>query len=93
MPMTEAALTCARCGKTIAPDEAHMGQPLITAGELARIAIKSPAALAGPTLPDVPYCADCRPLVAQQRTMEQLKVLGFILVLLILVAAGIFILL
>jgi len=91
--MTETALTCARCGNSIAPDAVHMGQPLITAGELARIAMKSPAALAGPTLPDVPYCATCRPIVAQQRTMEQLKVLGFILVLLILVAVGIFVLL
>ncbi|MBA3469212.1 MAG: hypothetical protein H0T53_06155 [Herpetosiphonaceae bacterium] len=91
--MTATAETCSRCGKPIAADEVHMGQPLITAGELARIAVKSPAALAGPTLPDVPYCAECRPIVAQQRTMEQLKVLGFILFLLILVALGIFVLL
>lgn len=91
--MAEDDLTCARCGKTLAPGEAQMGQPLITARELARVALKTPTAVAGPTLPDVPYCAACRPIVAQQRTTEQVKVLGFILFVLILVALGIVVLL
>jgi len=91
--MTETAETCTRCGKTLASDQVHMGQPLITAGELARIAVKTPAMLAGPSLPDVAYCATCRPIVAQQRTMEQIKVLSFVLLVLILIAVGIFVLL
>lgn len=73
--MSEETLQCARCGKALAPGEAKMGQPLITAGELLRIAVRTPAALSGPPLPDVPYCAECRPLIARQRTNEQLKVL------------------
>ena len=91
--MTETAVTCTSCGNTLAPDEVHMGQPLITAGELARIAVKTPAMLAGPSLLDVPYCATCRPIIARRRTMEQIKVLSFVLLVLILVAAGIFVLL
>ncbi|HYF61736.1 MAG TPA: hypothetical protein VD886_02915 [Herpetosiphonaceae bacterium] len=84
--MSEEPLRCARCGKALAPGEAKMGQPLITAGELLRLAVKAPAALGGPPLPDVPYCADCRPLIARQRTNEQLKILVGMLAVLALVA-------
>jgi hypothetical protein len=84
--MSEETLKCARCGKALAPGAALMGQPLITAGELARMAVKTPAMLTGPALPDVPYCADCRPIIAKQRTNEQLKVLLSVLAVLVLIA-------
>lgn len=91
--MADEQLTCARCGKALGPGEANMGPPLITAAELARMAVKTPALLAGPPLPDVAYCADCRQIVAKQRTIEQVKVLGFLILLLALVALLIFVLL
>ncbi|HEY1014605.1 MAG TPA: hypothetical protein VGE07_17985 [Herpetosiphonaceae bacterium] len=85
--MSEEQLACARCGKTIAPGEAQLGQPLIKATELVRMAVKTPALLAGPPLPEVPYCADCRPIIARERTNEQLKFLvGAALVIILLVA-------
>ncbi len=90
--MSDKPLNCARCGRPLAPDEAHMGQPLITAGELARIAVKTPAMLVGPPLAEVPYCAECRPLIAKQRTREQLKVLLALLALLALVAVLVWVL-
>ena len=65
--MSQETLTCARCGKSIPPGEAKFGQPLIKAGELVRIALKTPALLAGPPLDEVPYCAECRLLVARER--------------------------
>lgn len=91
--MSEEPLQCARCGKALAAGEAKMGQPLITAGELLRIAVRTPAALSGPPLPDVPYCAECRPLIARQRTNEQLKVLLGILAVLAVIAALIWVVL
>ena len=91
--MTEQSLQCARCGKTLTPDDAQMGQPLITAGELLRTVIKTPGILTGPPLAEVAYCAECRPIIAQKRVNEQLKVLGLMLLGLSLIAFVIIVLL
>lgn len=90
--MTQEALTCARCGKSISPGQEKMGLPLITAGELVRMAVKSPAMLMGPPLPEVPYCAECRLLIARERTNEQLKVLLGMVVILALVFGLVYVL-
>ena len=91
--MTEQPVQCARCGKPLAPDEAQLGQPLITAGELLRTIIKTPGILTGPPLAEVAYCAECRPIIAQKRVSEQLKVLGLMLLLLSVVAVVIIVVL
>ena len=91
--MTEQQVQCARCGKPLAPDEAQMGQPLITAGELLRTVIKTPGILTGPPLAEVAYCAECRPIIAQKRVSEQLKVLGLMLLILSVVAVVIIVVL
>ena len=90
--MQEQQLKCTRCGKELRAAEAEMGQPLITAGEIVRTATKNPAMLFGPALPEVPYCATCRPLVLKQRSREAIKfllgllaVLGLILLIVIFV--------
>ena len=83
--MSQQELICTRCGKAIAPGAEQMGQKLITAMELARMAVMSPAMLTGPALPDVSYCAECRPIIARERTAEQLKVLVALMVVLALV--------
>ena len=78
--------TCTRCGKAIAPGEEKMGQPVISAGEFVKTALKNPSLLSGPPLPDVPYCAECRPLVAKERTRAQMIVLLGIIGILALIA-------
>lgn len=84
-------VNCANCGKLIKQSDARMGQPVIKVGELLR-AFKTPALLSG-ELPDVPYCAECRPLVAKQRTNEQLKFLGMILAVLLIIVVIVFVVL
>ncbi len=72
---TESPVECTRCKRKLTPDEVRMAQPLITFKELAQAAIKTPSLLSA-TLPDVPYCPECRVIIAKQRQTEQLKFLG-----------------
>ncbi len=86
-------LRCALTGKVISADEAYWAPPLITAGDLLRTlavtAVRTPSNL-GHILFDeqsnVPYSPDARQELGSRRSMEQLKLLFFLL----LVAAVIF---
>jgi hypothetical protein len=85
-----ASTSCTSCGRAICAEHTLMGQPFITAGDLARTALRTPAVLFGPPLEAVPYCPECRETLAGQRTTEQLKVLVGLLVLLAVVGGLIY---
>ncbi|XSG74524.1 hypothetical protein ACP8Y2_20345 [Herpetosiphon llansteffanensis] len=71
----ESPVVCTRCKRQLTPDDVRMAQPLITFKELVQAAFKTPSLLSA-TLPDVPYCPECRGIIAKQRQTEQLKFLG-----------------
>lgn len=72
---TESPVECTRCKRQLSSDDVRMAQPLITFKELVQAAIKTPSLLSA-SLPDVPYCPECRVIIAKQRQTEQLKFLG-----------------
>ncbi|ABX07223.1 MAG TPA: hypothetical protein DEF47_19355 [Herpetosiphon sp.] len=82
---SESSVECTRCKRQLKADEVRMAQPLITFKELVRAAIKTPSLL-NAKLEDVPYCPECRGIIAKQRQTEQLKFLAVVVaVLLILI--------
>ena len=82
-----ATATCTVCGKPICAEHSKLGQPFISAGELLRTALRSPSMLFAPPMAEVPYCPECREIVAGQRTTEQLKVmLGFLAIIGVIIA-------
>lgn len=84
-----ATLACALCHTPLCAEHAVMGQPFITARQLATTtavtALRAPALLGDllfKELDKVPYCAACRAQLAARRTAEQLKFLGGVLLVL-----------
>ncbi|GEM_PF-438083 len=86
-------LRCALTGKPITAEEAYWAPPLVTAkeliGTLATTAVRAPGNL-GHILfdeqPNVPYAPEARQQLGSRRSVEQLKLLLFVL----LIAAVIF---
>ncbi|MCS6881972.1 MAG: hypothetical protein RMK84_08265 [Oscillochloridaceae bacterium] len=81
-------LRCALTGVPVSPDEAYWAPPLITARQLITTVITTlftaPGALGQVLfgeLPNVPYAPAAREQLATRRTVEQLKLLGLILLL------------
>ncbi|NJO84897.1 MAG: hypothetical protein HC828_20450 [Blastochloris sp.] len=83
---TAKTLRCALTGEEISAEEAYWAPPLVTAKELATTiastAFRAPGEL--PQLlfaeqPDVPYSPSARDKLAAHRTVEQLKIIGPIL--------------
>lgn len=79
-------LRCALTGKALRPDEAYWAPPLITTGQLVSTLFttvtRTPADL-GRVLfaeqPNVPYAPEAREELGARRTTEQLKFLGVLL--------------
>lgn len=85
--VVQGELRCALTGKVITMEEAYWAPPLITARELISTilvtAIRAPRNLgvilfAEPQ--NVPYAIDVRDQLAKRRTIEQLKLLLFLLI-------------
>lgn len=84
---------CALTGRQISSAEAYWAPPLVTARELVttvvHTAIHTPNQL-GQVLfaeqPNVPYAPDVREQLAARRSTEQLKLLGGLMLLLVLIA-------
>lgn len=83
---------CAHCQRAICGEHTRIGQPLITARQLVSAtvttAVRAPGLLNEvlfKELDKVPYCSTCREAIAARRQTEQLKVLGGLLLVLLLV--------
>ncbi|RRR67783.1 MAG: hypothetical protein EI684_18480 [Candidatus Viridilinea halotolerans] len=81
-------LRCALTDKVIHADEAYWAPPLVTAKELIvtilRTLFQNPGALGQILMaeqPNVPYAADARPELGRRRSIEQVKLLGMLLLL------------
>ncbi|MGQ9927646.1 MAG: hypothetical protein ACUVS4_12355 [Chloroflexaceae bacterium] len=81
-------LRCALTGVPVSPDEAYWAPPLITTRQLIATVLRTlftaPDALGQVLfgeLPNVPYAPAAREQLAARRTVEQLKLLGLILLL------------
>lgn len=79
-------LRCALTGRTLTPDEAYWAPPLITARELIgttlRTLVSAPGNLGNvltAELPNVPYAPEARAELGNRRSVEQLKLLGLLL--------------
>lgn len=79
-------LRCALTGKQIHGDEAYWAPPLITTRELIatiwRTLLKNPGALGLILMaeqPNVPYASDARAELGRRRSMEQVKLIGLLL--------------
>ncbi len=86
--VVDGELRCALTGVPVSPDEAYWAPPLITTRQLIetvlRTLITAPGSLGQVLLgelPNVPYAPAAREQLAARRTVEQLKLLGLILVL------------
>lgn len=89
-------LRCALTGEVISPEEAYWAPPLITFQQListvATTARRSPGDLTHVLFdeqPNVPYSPRAREELAAQRTTEQLKLLGLLLVIALVIAVPI----
>ncbi len=83
---------CVNCQTGICEEHTRIGQPLITARQLVSAtvttAVRAPGLLNEvlfKELDKVPYCPTCREVIAGRRQTEQLKVLGGLLLVLLLV--------
>lgn len=90
-------LRCALTGKVITMEEAYWAPPLITTRELISTivvtAMRAPKNLGFIlfTEPEnVPYATDARDQLAKRRTMEQLKLLIFLLIIATLIFASLY---
>jgi hypothetical protein len=96
MPRSDEMVRCALTGKEIPANEAYWAPPLITTWQLIKTIVsnlvRSPGNL-GMILfekqDDVPYAPDARDELASRRTIEQLKLLGVLLVILALIVVPI----
>lgn len=86
--VVDGELRCALTGAPVSPDEAYWAPPLITTRQLIETVLKTlftaPGALGQVLfgeLPNVPYAPAAREQLAARRTVEQLKLLGLILLL------------
>ncbi|PDW02086.1 hypothetical protein CJ255_15835 [Candidatus Viridilinea mediisalina] len=77
---------CALTGKQIHADEAYWAPPLVTTRELIttiwRTLLKNPGALGLILMaeqPNVPYAPDARAELGRRRSMEQVKLIGLLL--------------
>lgn len=89
-------LRCALTGEVISPEEAYWAPPLVTLEQListvAATATRTPGDLTRVLFgeqPKVPYSPRVREELAARRTTEQLKLLGVLLLLALLIAAPI----
>lgn len=97
---TEGMVRCSLTDKEIPAEEAYWAPPLITTGQListiANTFVRTPSNL-GHILfeeqPDVPYDPEARDELASRRTMEQLKLLLFLLFIAALIAVPFFLIL
>lgn len=87
-----ATVQCTVCRQGICGEHTYMGHPLITARQLVtttvNTAVRAPALLNDllfRELDKVPYCPECREEVAARRQSEQLKLMGGLLLILLLV--------
>jgi hypothetical protein len=89
-------LRCSLTGEEISPEEAYWAPPIVTFGDLLRAItsnISRPALLKQMLLGEqenVPYSPAAREELAARRTTEQLKLLGFLLLILALIAGIIY---
>jgi hypothetical protein len=89
---------CALTGEVISADEAYWAPPLVTVQELIKAVsanIKSPGNLGNVLFGEqenVPYSPDAREELAARRTTEQLKLLGFLLLILVVIGGIIYLL-
>lgn len=79
-------LRCALTGRLLSAEEAYWAPPLITTGELVRTVgrtlITAPGTLGQvlmADMPNVPYAPEARELLARRRSVEQVKLLGLLL--------------
>lgn len=79
-------LRCALTGKPVRPEDAYWAPPLITTRDListvTRTLFTSPGNLGQVLLgeqPNVPYAPDAREQLGSRRTVEQLKLIGLLL--------------
>lgn len=90
---------CALTGKELPSDQAYWAPPLVTAGELIRTVgvtlVRTPGNL-GHVLfenqPDVPYDPEAREQLGARRQAEQLKLLGFLFLILVIIVGIIYLL-
>jgi hypothetical protein len=78
---------CALTGRVLKPEEAYWAPPLITAQALVqtigRALFTAPGTLGQvlmADMPNVPYAPEARELLARRRSIEQIKLLGLLLV-------------
>lgn len=97
--MVSSELRCALTGKPLRPHEVFWAPPLITAQQLLssfiRTLFTAPGALGQlllGELPNVPYDPAARTQLSARRTVEQLKILGLLLLLAALLLLPIFLL-
>ena len=97
--VVQGELRCALTGKVISMEEAYWAPPLITTRELISTilvtAMRAPKNLGFIlfTEPEnVPYAADARDQLAKRRTMEQLKLLIFLLMIATLIFTSLYVL-
>lgn len=90
-------LQCALTGRVLSADEAYWAPPLITTGELIKTvtttALRTPSNLGQVLLdeqPNVPYAPEARQELGSRRSVEQLKLLGVLLVIAALIFVPIF---
>jgi hypothetical protein len=80
-------LRCALTGRQLSAEEAYWAPPLITTAELVRTVTQTLFTAPGTLgqvlmadLPSVPYAPEARDLLARRRSVEQVKLLGLLLV-------------
>jgi hypothetical protein len=97
-PATATTVRCALTGEEISSEEAHWAPPLVTLNQLfAAVFDKNRETGSLTTVlfaeqPDVPYSPRAREELASRRTTEQLKFLGLVLVVLLILAGLVFML-
>jgi hypothetical protein len=89
---TAEPLRCALTGEAISPEEAYWAQPLVTVEQLfdtIRTTLKENPGQLPQVLfaeqPDVPYSPNAREELGNRRSMEQLKLMGVLLLVLLVI--------
>ncbi len=79
-------LRCALTGRLLNADEAYWAPPLITTDDLLRAFVRTIFTAPGTIgqvlmadLPNVPYAPEARELLGRRRSVEQVKLLGLLL--------------
>ncbi|KAB8145226.1 hypothetical protein F8S13_05195 [Chloroflexia bacterium SDU3-3] len=95
----EGPLFCALTGKPVSPEEAYWAPPLITTKELLSTIFSTLFSAPGnlgqilmAEQPNVPYAPDARPLLAQRRSAEQVKLLLILLLIAAVILTPVFLL-